>query len=201
MADRPARSRTQSPRGRGDDLRNELVDAAREMLLTSHDVTPFSLRAVARAVGVSPTAVYRHFDSAADLVQAVLADQNDALREALRSGDSRPEDVSVVEIGKRYARWGLVNPGAYQLLFESADRLGHRGGPGTYGWDMIETLAGLLAARAQLDQPGATVLAIRVWASLHGLISLRLHKPVLPWPTTVDQEVTAIIAALLPGIG
>jgi AcrR family transcriptional regulator len=185
--------RVQNRRGAGDQLRDELVGAARDLLMTTSEASPFSLRAVAKTVGVSPAAVYRHFASASVLVEAVLVDQNDALRRALEAGG---DDPTLVQLGLRYVNWGTDNPGAYQLLFESAERLGHRGGPGTPGWDMIEGLTGMLVAGLGIGEQQATVLAIRAWSSLHGLTSLRIHKPQLEWPTTVDDEVTAIAAML-----
>ena len=190
-------SRAPNPRGRGEQLRHDLVDAARDLLLTTRDVTPFSLRAVAKVVGVSPTAVYRHFGSAALLVDAVLEDQADSLREQVAADERVALDVPrLIELGLRYVRWGLGNPGGYQLLFESADRLGDGGGPGTPGWDMIETLGGLLAASGERSARDAAVLAIRAWSALHGLVSLRIHKPDPPWPTTVEEEVAALTAHL-----
>ena len=199
MTEKMPIARIPNPRGSGEQLRHDLVAAARELLVGPQEIAPFSLRAVAKAVGVSPTAVYRHFDSAGSLVEAVLDDENNALREALGTAEPAPTSIdlqSMNALALRYVRWGLANPGAYQLLFERADRIGHRGGPGAPGWDMIEALAALLGASLHLDEASATVLAIRVWSALHGLTSLRLHKPGLQWPTSVDDEVTAITALL-----
>jgi len=181
--------RDRSPRGEGARLRDDLVSAARELLVVPEDQAPFSLRAVAKAAGVSPAAVYRHFASAEELVEAVIATQNDALREALGEG-------TLAELGDRYAAWGLANPGSYSLLFESADRLDHRGGPGSPGWDMVEGLATRLAHERHLSIDEGTVLAIRLWTVLHGIVSLRIHKPDLPWPTTVDDEIGEILRRL-----
>jgi len=181
--------RERSPRGEGARLRDDLVTAARELLVIPDDQAPFSLRSVAKAVGVSPAAVYRHFASAEELVEAVIADQNDSLRAALGEG-------SIEELGRRYAAWGLANRGSYVLLFESADRLAHRGGPGTPGWDMVEGLAARLAHERSLSPEDGTVLAIRLWTVLHGIVSLRIHKPDLPWPTTIDDEIAALLGRL-----
>ncbi|MEP6482130.1 MAG: TetR/AcrR family transcriptional regulator [Rhodoglobus sp.] len=178
--------RERNARGEGARLRDDLVTAARDLLVIPDDQAPFSLRSVAKAAGVSPAAVYRHFASAEELVEAVISDQNDALREALGTGSLR-------ELGGRYAAWGLANRGSYTLLFESADRLAHRGGPGSPGWDMVESLAIRLTVERSLPDGEGTVLAIRLWAMLHGIVSLRIHKPGLPWPTTVDEEIAAII--------
>ncbi|MFB8188193.1 hypothetical protein ACFC14_02640 [Microbacterium sp. NPDC055988] len=40
-------------------------------------------------------------------------------------------------------------------------------------------------------------LATRAWAALHGLTSLRLHKPSLPWPTSIAHEVDEITRAIV----
>ena len=197
MGSATSTSRVLNPRGQGDQLRGELIEAAGGLLLTSREATPFSLRAVAKSVGVSPAAVYRHFESVADLVDAVLVVQSDALRQALRAGELDDSPLpTLVEMGLRYVHWGLANPGAYQFLFESAERTGHRGGVGTPGWDMIESFAALLAAGLRTDESTADVVAIRSWSALHGVTSLRLHKPTVEWPTTVEEEVAAIAAAL-----
>ena len=202
MSNHGSVGRAPNARGQGEQLRHELVDAARELLLTTRDVTPLSLRAVAKSVGVSPAAVYRHFDSAAALITAVLVDQADSLRDTIAVDAPTAVDASwLAELGLRYARWGLANPGGYQLLFESAERLGAHGGPDGPGWDIIETLTALLAGSGGRSTGDAEVVAIRAWAALHGLVSLRLHKPDLPWPTTVETEVAVLAARLLASEG
>ncbi len=185
-----------APRRAGAQLRDELVAAAREMLLAPRLSVPFSLRSVAKSVGVSPTAVYRHFASVQDLVSAVVDDHNVLLGAAVGAPAGEPTVEALTALGVRYAAWGIANPGAYELLFESADRFGHPVGPGTPGWQLIDQLAAWLRPVAGDDAP---VLAIRAWVQLHGLTSLRVHKPTLPWPTTLEHEVGVIAAALLAG--
>jgi AcrR family transcriptional regulator len=184
-----ATMRERSPRGEGARLRDDLVTAARDLLVVREETAPFSLRSVAKAVGVSPAAVYRHFASAEELVEAVIADQNDSLRDALGAG-------SLAQLASRYAEWGLANRGSYVLLFESADRLAHRGGPGSPGWDMVESLAARLAHERSIPLDEGTILAIRMWTVLHGVISLRIHKPDLPWPTSLDEEIAELLRRL-----
>lgn len=192
-ADSPPR--IPNPRGAGERLRGELVLAARELLTATPDAAPFSLRAVAKTVGVAPSAVYRHFASVDELIRAVLVDGNAELREALELGGTALDRAALVTLARRYLRWGTANPGAYRLLFESADRLGHVAGPGAPGWDLIELLTrGLAAAHGDASE----VLAIRLWTALHGLTSLRVHKGDEPWPTSAEHEIEVFIDALLP---
>src|SRR6476469_1040818 len=55
------------------DLRRALIDAGLE-LLESRDAEALSLREVARSVGVSATAVYRHFPDKNALLDALAAE-------------------------------------------------------------------------------------------------------------------------------
>lgn len=191
-------ARMPNPRGAGGRLRDDLVSAARTLLLTASPVVPLSLRAVAKAVGVSPTAVYAHFDSVESLVDAVVDDQSALLAAALDApGLPAAGDERIAELARRYVRWGTANPGAYQLLFESADRLPHRVGPGTPGWAMIDALTADVAAVLDATPAEAAVLAVRGWVGLHGLVSLRLHKPGLHWQTSADDEAAATVRGVL----
>ncbi len=192
-----AQARVPHPRGSGDLLRVELLSAARQFLLVPKHGAPFSLRALARTVGVSPTAVYRHFDSAEDLVATVIDDQHTLLRAAVGVPGGSVNEAAFTQVGLRYVQWGLANPGAYQLLFESAERYGLSIGPGSPGFALLEDVSQWLRLGGQ--EP-ATELATRAWISLHGLTSLRVHKPSLPWSTPVEHEVEAIARTILdPG--
>lgn len=193
--------REQNARGSGDQLREQLVDAASQLLIEPQGLAAPSLRAVARAVGVSPAAVYLHFPSQQALILAVIERQYDGLRAAWAEtrDATAPARDRLTSAGLAYVHWALAHPGAYQLLFESADELGLDtpealvlvGGP---GWDLIEGLAGEIASGYGLALDEATTVATRLWVSLHGLVSLRLHKAAHAWPTSVETEVVALLA-------
>src|ERR1700679_589913 len=68
VADKKARQR--NPRGQGDKLRDDIIEAA-SRLLADPASPPLTLRAVAREVGVAATSVYLHFDDVASLILAV----------------------------------------------------------------------------------------------------------------------------------
>ena len=118
-------ARSSNPRGSGEQLRAQLVAAASALLLDPQAVALPSLRAVARECSVSPAAVYLHFDSAQSLTAAVLDAQHDGFEAAIRARipEDAPLRARIAAIATAYAEWGLAHPGAYQLLFESADRL------------------------------------------------------------------------------
>lgn len=187
-------ARPRNPRGSGAQLREELIAAARDELLSPHQLSAFSLRGVAKHVGVSPGAVYRHFASVDDLVAAVLDDQEAQLESELGAPDGPVGVEALTRYALRYAEWALAHPGAYQLLFESAELLGQPTGPGTRGWVLIERLAAWLEPSVGAR---AGELAIRAWVCAHGAASLRLHKPGMPWPASLEDDLRAIAAALL----
>ena len=94
--------------------------AATELLLSPQPVAAPSLRSVARAAGVAPSAVYLHFSCQADLVDAVVVGQFEQVCAAMQAADdpsADPED-RLFAILRAYVHWGLENPGAYQLVFE-----------------------------------------------------------------------------------
>ncbi|MYW16551.1 TetR family transcriptional regulator, partial [Streptomyces sp. SID2955] len=76
------------------DLRAELVAAAVAMLTQPQPVAVPSLRSIARACRVAPSAVYWHFPSEADLRSAVLDTEYASLIKAVEAAlDSAPEDA------------------------------------------------------------------------------------------------------------
>jgi AcrR family transcriptional regulator len=192
--------REHNPRGSGDQLRADLVRAATDLLVSPQKLSAPSLRAIARECGVAPSAVYLHFTSQDELLLAVIEAQYDELREALRAAD-RPRAAPLTRLqamARTYVEWGIAHPGAYQLLFESADALPDdvtATGPGS---DLIDAVAGLLHAHGVRRADECARLAMRLWVSLHGLASVRIHKPMAPWSSTAAADATAIVTSLVP---
>jgi AcrR family transcriptional regulator len=85
-------SRPRSRRGSGEQLREAMLTAAADLLDTSCDVESLSVRTVTAATGVSPTALYLHFEDKAALVHAVkqrcIAALGAALRAAIEAAGS-----------------------------------------------------------------------------------------------------------------
>lgn len=193
-------AREPNARGEGDQLRRQLVRAAGELLLQPQPVALPSLRAVARACSVSPAAVYLHFASQAALIQAVLDEQLDALGRWMRDAvDPRSSAVERLQaFALAYVTWGLAHPGGYQLLFETADRLQ----PEAHGherWDLIEETHRLVQEVTGSDEVAAEAVTFGLWAQLHGVVSLRVHKVDVSWPRTADADVRTLVDQVRPG--
>lgn len=190
-------------RGEGDQLRAELLGAATDLLVTPRQVTPPSLRAIAREVGVSPSGVYLHFASQDDLIAAVIEAQYGELRTTLSATDDEsaaPLD-RLLAMARTYVAWGVEHPGVYQLLFESADAL--PGGPVTVatGDELMAGVAVLVRAHAGCRPADARARALRVWTALHGLVSLRIHKPHAAWETSAARDAEVLVRSLVDASG
>lgn len=193
-------ARGRNARGQGERLRRELLDAAAELMAAPRPVEAPPLRAVARTAGVAPSAVYLHFGSGQELAEAVVADLFADLRAAIDADDDPTADPRqrVHLVAGALSAWAHRRPGAYQVLFEAADvgpLAGQRPGPGL---DLLERVRDLLLLAGH-DPAAAGLLVPRVWAALHGLVSLRLHKPDAPWAADLDTDIRAVLDALLTG--
>jgi AcrR family transcriptional regulator len=175
------------------DLRATLLRTAIEMLAEPQAVAVPSLRSIARACDVAPSAVYWHFPSEAELRSAVLdaeyADMIDSVEHAL---DYRAPDSDALEVaGEAYVTWGLTHPGAYQLLFESADPL-----PETRAQNGPRLQRRIVALAEAIDPDDPFTTALLLWTVWHGLVSLRLHKTDWTWGLTPTQANHRLVNAL-----
>jgi AcrR family transcriptional regulator len=175
------------------DLRSELIAAAVSMLSEPQPVTVPSLRSIARACHVAPSAVYWHFPSEADLRSAVLdaqyADMVDSVEHALSKAPPGADPLTVA--GEAYIAWGLTHPGAYQLLFESGDPL-----PATRAAAGPRLQQRIVSLAAAANPAASFAAALLLWSAWHGIVSLRLHKTDWDWGQTAEEANARIVTAL-----
>lgn len=191
--------RSRNPRGSGERLREDLLRVAAELLAKPRMVDAPSLRQIATATGIAPSAVYTRFKSGEELLQAVIDHQYESLRESVRAAASSGEAaiIRLERIASRYVQWGIEHPGIYQLLFESADQLPDglvADGPGV---ELLAEIAPLVAEHTGCSAEVAHRATLRLWAALHGITSLRIHKNHAPWSTSVDEETLVTVSAFV----
>ena len=159
-------------------LREALVAAALA-LIAERGPAGWALAEVARAVGVSPAAPYRHFRDRNALVGEIARRGFDAFTTELETAwaGGRPDPVTAIEsCGKAYLAFARREPATYAAMFET-------------GVPIDEDPALLLAAdrafavlrraaeAACLSLPGprrppALMVALHVWSLSHGIASL-----------------------------
>ncbi len=112
-----ARARSRSTYHHGD-LRRALLDEARA-LIEERELEGFTLRELARRVGVTHGAAYRHFQDKRELLVAIAlegyADLTAALRSRAATGASL--DRHLVSLARAYVAWALDHPAAYRVMF------------------------------------------------------------------------------------
>jgi AcrR family transcriptional regulator len=158
------------------DLRRALVEAALELLLEG-GTEALGMRELARRVGVSAAAPYRHFRDKQALIQAVAATGFALFLEAIEAAKAGvPADEQLGAMAEAYVHFALRYPRLYKLMFSSElgkfqDKDLRRAADAAY-----ESLA-VTAAKEDPDAPGEA--AISAWAFVHGLSMLLLDEQLL----------------------
>lgn len=180
--------RARNPRGEGDRLRADLLDAAADLIAEHRSVDRVSLRAIAAAAGVSPMAVYNHFDDKSDLMEAAVDhcwdEFRDRLAEAYLSTDDPYQRMRVA--GGAYVRFALEQPGKYRVMFSDAADLPPRPEPvGMSAFDqLVEVVSAILDARGDDRDPVFVAVQVHTW--VHGIVDLVGCHPDGPWPPVDD---------------
>jgi len=191
--------RKRNPRGQGERLREDIVTAAAAML-ADPAAPPLTLRGVARAVGVAATSVYLHFDDVESLVLEVARRGFGELRAALEAAmDTATGPCERLRAGAlAYCEWAQANPGHYQWMFANPLRISVSTWNELPGQPLFATLVTAAAEclGRPADDPESALTARLLWHLLHGMVSLRIARPFLPWPPipeTVDEAVARLV--------
>ena len=100
----------------------EILETAREHLAHS-GAAALSLRAVARAMGMAPSALYRYVASRDELLTRLIVagytSLADAVDAALAGLEDRPAEEQLAVIARSMRAWALANPHEFALLYGS----------------------------------------------------------------------------------
>ena len=163
------------------ETRDRIVEEARDLYLTG-GLSALSMRKVAERVGVSATALYRHFDDKEALLVAVVQAGFERFTSYLLrglAGKTPPERLA--RTGEGYLRFALEHSSYYRIMFMTSRE--------DFGFDQLpeasrQILARsfqLLVDRVRECQDAGTLragepeeIAVLIWAFVHGLVSLYL---------------------------
>ncbi|MEO8685885.1 MAG: TetR/AcrR family transcriptional regulator [Devosia sp.] len=153
------------------DLRRALLEAGMDVL-EAEGSAGLGLRELARLVGVSPAAPYRHFDSRISLLEALAITGYQRFSKAMHAveRDSAPEE-RVARMGETYVRFALDNPNLFRLMFSPELKRDSRPGLRMAADAAFDTLRAVTAA---LPEGEKRIGALRAWAQVHGLAVLLL---------------------------
>jgi AcrR family transcriptional regulator len=184
-------------------LRQKLLDAARA-LLDAEGIEGVTVRACARAAGVSHAAPGKHFADRRALLTALAIDcmadlDADVLARMEHAADPRAQLTELADASVGYA---LVHPNRYRLMWrtdlldsQNAELLRHTGR--IFG--QVEAIAAALP-----PQPvSRETQVIAICSALHGYISMRIDRNFRPASDEVVPRLRhlAIVDLLLGGSG
>jgi AcrR family transcriptional regulator len=201
MVEQQKKRRQRNPRGQGEKLRDDIIEAAGG-LLADPASPPLTLRAVAREVGVAATSVYLHFADIDSLVLAVAYrcfSELVKLQDEATSGEATARNRMLAGC-LSYCEFGLAHPGHYQVMFISQNAsLATIPVDQMPGYQVLQQLIDAVAACIGLapDAPRSFGTATLIWQQLHGIVSLRISRPRFPWPPlaeTVNDAVDRLLA-------
>jgi AcrR family transcriptional regulator len=193
-----------------DDTRALLLTAARDLFLET-GVAGFSLREVARRVGISPAAVYRHFEHKEALIVAACTQGFQIFSSYLMHALAAPAPLlRLLAAGEQYRAFGVENPRDYRFIFMSAaEEVCPPPDPAlepelpqysTFRF-LVDRVSECIAAGA-LKPADPEPVAASIWAHVHGLVSLRLsgHLGWLGDEPAFAEHYRASVARLLSGL-
>jgi AcrR family transcriptional regulator len=187
-------ARQRNPRGQGQLLRDQLIEATAHLLATMDRPETLTLRQVAREVGVAPASIYSHFPDLTALTAHVLKLRYDELGSLMNEAAAATASplAELVARCTAYVRWGVGHPGEYRTVIGGA-MPEHMGPLNAHdaGEELLNALARTLAAARRPGGEPTTAeeqwrAGLILWTGLHGLVSLYNSHGNLPWPALDD---------------
>jgi AcrR family transcriptional regulator len=199
------RPRPRSRRGEGERLRDDLLAATERLMIETGRADSVSIRAIADAVGVTPPSIYLHFPDKDSLIVAVCERHFETFDSVIEQAGAAVDDPveSLRRRGRAYVRFGLENPEPYRILFMTrADgdrRLEAVTGAGTRAFQHLVDAVHRCIDTGAFRRVDPVLAATGVWTAVHGVTSLLISLPGIPWPD-VDALVDHVCDTQIRGL-
>ena len=183
------------------DLHQQALDQALAVLRLEGDGA-ISLRAIAKQIGVSAPALYRHYADRESLLAELAISGFAALRQQLLSVDQHAPRAALIGIGLAYVAFAQSEPNLYRLMF--GGRVLPKGAHPRLdqaGLDAFNVLQDTIARgqRAGYLKPAPLALmTATAWSLVHGLSQLTIDGH-LPNADAEPQLAEGITSLLLEG--
>ena len=158
--------------------------------LEEADAAALSLRELAREVGVSAPALYRHFRDRDALLDALAGEgaAQLAARQQAASERAGGGEAGFTECGREYVRFALGAPHLFKLMFARLPPPDH--GTNSMGAAVAflhDSIADWLPSGAPDER--RKIAAMYFWSLVHGLALLMLDGQLPADPTLVDRVI------------
>ncbi|MBU9766331.1 TetR/AcrR family transcriptional regulator [Mycobacterium sp. TNTM28] len=202
MAIQP-RKRRRAPRGSGELLRDQILDATTELLLETGHAKAVSIRSVAQRVGVTPPSIYLHFADKDALLDAVCSRYFEKLDEEMQRA-GRQHGAQTIEVlraqGHAYVNFARRTPELYRLATMGEGRPGSDVDTtlNSSAFQHMRAAVETLIAEGVYPAGDATMMALELWTAAHGVAAILISKPYLPWGD-VEKFTDRVLRAVCTG--
>ena len=189
-------------------LRQALIDGALQ-LIELRGPTGFTLSEAAKEAGVTPAAVYRHFEGREDLIAEGALQGYHIFAEAMEAAyaSGQPSALKAFEAtGRAYLAFARAHPGHYIAMFESGisvNRTPELAAAANRANGVLEQAASDLSQHIPADKrPPASMFSAHIWAMSHGVVELfARNSPGRASPFSADDLLESGIGIYLRGLG
>ncbi|MEZ4523489.1 MAG: TetR/AcrR family transcriptional regulator [Thermomicrobiales bacterium] len=166
-----------------EDVRQDILEAARELVVTQ-GAKALTMRAVAKAVGYSPGAIYEYYGSKDEILEAMYFHGTQGLdgrtRQVLDAAGPHASPIDRVGMaGRAYRSFALDHPDLYLLIFSVPDsgreRSAHEEAVAeeeSFG-ALVDMLRDAIA-RGQIAAGDPEHIAAALWSYVHGFVMLEI---------------------------
>jgi len=174
-----------------------IVEATRK-LLASKDYGSLSMRAVADEAGITPGAIYRHFENKRALVEHVARRTLEEFQgELLEAAAAHPPGsfARVISQGEAYMRLAREKPAHFKILFTTSKpeptRLHELPGQGIYHHLRKSIVEAMDSGQIRREDPD--LVTFFLWSRVHGIVTLLMAcnfegcLPIAPEEITAEQ--------------
>ena len=178
------------------ELRQQILDTART-LFAREGYESVTMRKIAEAIEYSPTAIYLYFKDKDQLINELChADFRTLAREFQKIAEVRDPIERLKKTGRSYVEFGLRYPNHYRLMFmtphppHTPEMEADKGNPEEDAYAFLKVIIGQCIEAGLFRKEFSNVEAVSqiLWASVHGIVSLKIAKGGEDWVEWVPTE-------------
>ncbi|GAA6192432.1 TetR/AcrR family transcriptional regulator [Phaeobacter sp. NW0010-22] len=188
-------------------LRQALIESAL-VLIEQKGPTGFTLSEAAKAAGVTPAAVYRHFKGREDLIAEAARQGFDIFADLMQYAydKGQPSSLAAFEAtGRAYLAFARRYPGHYISMFESGISVNCTPELATSAQrakGVLERAAAELSEHIPAEKrPPASMFSAHIWAMSHGVVELYARNTGTASPFPPEDLLETGIGIYLRGLG
>jgi AcrR family transcriptional regulator len=172
-------------------LKQALLDAALQ-LLAEEGAEALTLTELAKRVGVTPAASYRHYGSRDELMAELARHgfENFGAKIEAAWDEGRPDaDTALLRMGAAYLRFARQEPGLYAAMFRRAETLAApaAGAAADHALEILWRASVAFLQHRKIAGASARQLALQIWGLAHGVAMLAISRHLRP-EIGVDPE-------------